>query len=422
MMTEFPAKPRIFYGYYLVALTFLFMVLINGCGVYAFSLFVRPLEGSLGWGRSSIMGGFTVFYLAMAVTSPLAGRLVDRYGARAVIPVGAALMCLGFLLVSRMTTFAVFYIAYAIVGAGASHMGPVPCSAVISNWFVRKRGMAIGLMSAGYGVGGLMLAPLVGLLLSHHDWRTAYLLMGVVILAVTVPLSLGLVRTRPEEMCLSPDGDSEPPKDASARIREASRSQGLTTRQSLRTSVFWLIALAFTFSSFAHMGTMQSSAPFLEDIGYPTAAAASALGGIGLGSTLGKILFGWLCDRVRANRVSAIGMTLQLAAVLILLAVRTSSPSWIIAAYAVLLGFGMGAWVPTLSMLASTSFGLLYYGAVFGALYLCQGFGAASGPFFSGLVHDATGSYNSVFVTYAVLQAIAIPTILLARSPSRLAA
>jgi len=418
-MIEPTRRLRPFYGYYLVAVTFVLMALFNGCGVFVFSLFVKPLEAALGWGRGEVMAGFTVFYAVIGVASPLVGRFVDRYGARPVIPVGALFMCLGFVLVSRMSELSQFYLGYVIVGAGAAAMGPVPCSAVMSNSFKRRRGMALGLMSAGIGAGGVVMAPLIGYMLSGFDWRTAYLAMGILIAVVGVPLSLGVIRTRPAEMGLYPDGDPAPPDEAAAGMSRRSEQSGFTLRQALRAPAFWLIAVAFLFSNFSNMGAIQSSAPFLEDIGYPTATAASALGAIGFGSGSGKILFGWLCDRMRANRACAIGIALQLAGVLMLLTVRADSPRILIAAYALILGLGVGAWLPTLSMLASTSFGLLYYGAVFGALNLCQSLGTAGGPLFFGLVHDLTGSYLGAFVPAAVLLAASLPAILLVRKPSR---
>ena len=410
-------KGRIFYGYYLLAVTFLFLVLFNGSGVFAFSLFVRPLEASLGWGRGQVMAGFTVYYAMVGIASPVVGRFVDRYGARPVIPVGAVMIGLGFVIVSRMSDLYLFYLGYVIIGTGAAAIGPVPCSAVISNWFKRKRGTAVGLMSAGIGAGGVVVAPFIGYMLSHFDWRTAYLSLGVVVMVLTIPLALGVIRTRPSEMGLYPDGDKAPIGDTDDPQRATDERQSFTLRQAQRTPTFWLIAVAFFCYAFASMGALQASVPFLEDIGYPTAIAASALGALGFGSAVGKILFGWLCDRMQPNRAFAIGTTVLLAGVLVLLTVRADSPLALIWTYALLLGLGAGAWLPTLSMLASTTFGLRFYGAVFGALNLCLSFGTASGPLFSGMMHDATDSYHTTFTIFAVLLAVAIPVILLVKHP-----
>ncbi len=396
-------RSRIFYGYYLLAVTFVFLVLFNGCGVSVFSLFVKPLEVSLGWGRGEVMAGFTFFYLLVGLASPLVGRFVDRYGVRPVIPIGAVMMSLGFVLVSQSSHLYLFYLGYVIVGTGAAAMGPVPCSYIISNWFKRKRGIALGLMAAGIGAGGIFMAPFVGYILSYYDWRVAYLSMAVVIVAVTLPLALLVVRTRPSEMGLYPDGDEAPAGGAVEEARVKMEREGFTLRQASRTRAFWLIAVAFAFSNFANMGAFQAAASYFGDIGYPIVTAASALGAVGFGSAVGKIFFGWLCDRVRANLVCAIGISLQLAGVLFLLSVRADSSLLLIWAYALLLGLGVGAWLPTLSMLSSTNFGLLFYGAVFGALNMANSIGTATGPLFTGLMHDATGSYIGAFTISAVL-------------------
>ncbi len=411
-------RPRIFYGYYLVAVTFLFLTLFNGCAVSVFSLFVRPLEDSLGWGRSQVMAGFTFFYLLVGFASPVVGRLVDRYGARPVMPIGAVTMGLGLLLLSRASDLWMFYLGYIVVGTGAAGMGPVPCSAVIANWFKRKRGMALGLMAAGIGAGGVVMAPFVGFILAQFDWRMAYLSMAVLVVAIVVPLSLGVIRTRPAEMGLNPDGVSGPaarPEEAGRKKQEAT---GLSLRQSTRTSAFWMIAVAISFSNFANMSVFQASSSYLGDAGFPIATAATAVGLVGFGSAAGKILFGWMCDRIAANRVCAIGIALQLAGTLFLMAVSEGSSTILVWCYALLLGFGVGAWLPTLSMMSSINFGLLFYGTVFGSLNLLNSTGTATGPLFSGLAYDLTGSYMSAFTTCAVLMAIAIPAALMVRKPS----
>jgi len=317
-----------------------------------------------------------------------------------------------------MSDLYLFYLGYAIVGMGAAAMGPVPCSAVISNWFKRKRGIALGLMAAGIGAGGL-LAPFIGYMLARFGWRMAYLSIGGFIMAFTIPLALILIRTRPSEMGLYPDGEKEPVAVSTGGALREGIGENSTLKQAARTRTFWLIAVAFFCYAFGSMGSLQASVPFLEDIGYPAATAALALGGIGFGSAVGKILFGWLCDRMPPNRAFAIGTALVLAGILVMLSVHASSPLLLIWTYALMLGVGAGAWLPTLSMLTSTRFGLLHYGAVFGALNLSLSLGTASGPLFAGMMHDATDSYLIAFTIFVVLLAIAIPVALMVKKPAR---
>jgi MFS family permease len=411
-------KGRVFYGYWLVAATFLFMLLSYGCASFVFSLFVNPLQSSFGWGRGQVMVGFTIFFVVQGVASPLVGRLVDRYGPRGVIPVGALVMGLGFSLVSRTDSLLLFYASYVIIGFGSAGMGIVPCSAVVSSWFKRKRGMALGVMSAGLGAGGLVMAPVVAQLLDSFDWRTAYLTMAVIIWVVSIPLSLALIRTRPSELGFYPDGDKTGSEGMPSSASTGSDGQGLSLRQASKAAAIWLIGISFFVSGFSNTGALHAPVPFLEDIGFPTATAAAALGALGLGSAVGKIFFGWLCDRIPPKRASAIGLTLQLGGILVLLTIRADSSQALIWAYALLLGFGVGSWLPTMSMLISRTFGLAYYGSVFGVIAFLESAGTALGPLFAGLMYDATGTYYHAFVTFALLYAVAIPAILLVKRPA----
>jgi len=410
-----PRRPRVFYGYWLVLATFLFNFIAIGFGSYAFSLFVTPLQDAFGWGRGQIMAGFTVFFVTMGVTCPVVGRLVDRYGARPVIPVGAVVMGLGFVLVSQMSQLFLFYLGYVLVGAGAAGMGQVPSSAIVSNWFKKRRGTAIGLMAAGVGAGGV-LAPAIGFIIENHGWRSAYLSMAILIWMVAIPLGALVVRTRPSEMGLHPDGEVES-QDNTGAAAAVVGEHGFTLRQAMATLPFWLIAVSFLFGSFSSMGLVQAPLPFLQDIGYPMQTAAAALGAIGIGSGLGKVFFGWLCDKILPKYAWAIGQGLMAASVAILLNIHADSPVALIWAYGLVLGLGVGAWLPTLSMLTSTSFGLTFYGVVFGALSLAPSIGAATGPFFAGLMYDATGTYYWAFTTFAAMFLVGIPAVLLTRRP-----
>ncbi len=414
-----PRRPRIFYGYWLVAVTFVFMLLSYGCGSFVFSLFVKPLEASLGWGRGAVMVGFTIFFIVQGLTAPLVGRVVDRHGPRRVIPLGALVMGLGFVVTSQAYDLWVFYAGYVVIGAGSAGMGVVPGSAVVSNWFRRRRGAVVGIMSAGMGVGGLVMAPVVAHLIQLYGWRSAYLTMAAIIWIVSIPLSLAFIRTRPSDKGLFPDGDAD---DIEAqRASAASRVEGasVSLRQASRSAAIYLIGLSFFCSGFSNTGALHAPVPFLEDIGFPTATAAAALGTVGLGSAAGKVFFGWLCDRIPAKRACALGLALQFGGVLVLLSIRAASPLALIWAYALLLGFGLGSWLPTMSMLVSTNFGLACYGSIFGVISFLESAGTSIGPLFAGLVFDATGTYYPAFVTFAVLYSIAIPAMLLVRRPPR---
>lgn len=406
-------KPKIFYGYYIILVSFLCFFIFSGAGFFSFSLFVTSLQKEFNWSRGGIMLAFTIFFLILALSSPVIGKVFDKYGAKKVIVGGGMITTIGFILLSQVNNLLTFYIYYAIVGVGISSLGQIPASAVVSNWFRQKRGLAIGIAAAGAGVGGIVLAPIIGgYVIPAFGWRAAYLTLGAISFIVVVPISIVLLKTRPSEMGLRPDGASE-----AAEIKAQTYKRGLTLRESLHTPAFWLISISFLLSQFSLVGVMQTQVPYLQDTGFPVVQASGALGFVGLGTTIGKLLFGWLCDRIKPKYVCAIGLGLQVTAIFILMNVKVSTPLVLIWGYAVTMGLGASSWLPTMSMLTSTCFGLAAYGAIFGMVSLVQNIGAAIGPLFAGSLFDLMKTYQTAFAIFLALYVIAVPAILLVRQP-----
>ena len=413
-------KPKVFYGYWIVAVAFLCLFIMSGCVFYAFSLFVKPIQADLGWSRGEIMAAFTVFCLVQGVTAPFIGRVVDHYGARKVIPIGALIAGLGFVFLSLMHNLWDFYTGWAVVGIGMAAMGPVPATTIVSNWFQKKRGLAIGIMSTAVGVGGLALAPLVGgYLIPNFGWGTSYLVLALLTWVLIIPLALLVMKTKPSDIGLYPDG-IETPEAVAVTEALPSASRGLTLRMALATSAFWLITISFLLNGFSQHGTILSQVPHLEDIGFPAATAAATLGVVGLGSTIGKIGFGWLCDWIPAKYAFAIGLGLQLVSIIILINVEPAWPPATIWLYAIIFGLSVGSWLPAMSMLISTNFGLASYGAIFGMITLVHSIGGAIGPLMAGYMYDTMNTYDWAFIIFLALCAVAIATILAVRRPKLL--
>jgi len=408
-------KPRVFYGYWIVTATFFFNFINSGCGSFTFSIFVKPLQADLSWSRGEIMTAFTIYSLFTGLTLPLVGKLVDRYGARKVIFVGALIGGLGFLSLSLMNSFLQFYASYAIIGIGMSAIGYVPASAIVSNWFQKRRGLALGIMSMGIGVGGLTLAPFIGAyLIPNLGWRATYLFLGVIAWAIVIPLALLVIREKPADLGLIPY-NTNATEAFTTNKATCLISKELTLKMALATPAFWLITISYTLSAFSLTGAIQSQVPFLQDIGIPAAMAAIILGVIGLMSAISKFGFGWLCDRIPADYACSIGLGFQLIGIALLLNIETASPSAIIWLSAISLGLGAGSWLPTMSILTSTNFGLASYGAIFGTAALVQSIGVATGPLMAGYLYDAINTYHRPFMIFLILYAISIPSVLAVR-------
>ncbi len=246
---------RPFYGYWIVLAAFLCNIITFGCGFYAFSLFVTPLQQQLGWGRGDVMAGFTIFFLTTGFVAPEAGRMVDRDGARVVMAAGAAIAGIGFVVLFSMSALWEYYLGYAIVGLGMAGTGQIPTSAVTSNWFEKRRGTMVGLMASGVGVGGLVLAPVVGTyLLPTLGWSKTFLVLGILCWAVIIPLAILVMRTRPEEKGLRAYGATDRASSTGAEVPVA--KSGVSLKVAAGTMTFWLIVVTFL------SATSRRSAPF----------------------------------------------------------------------------------------------------------------------------------------------------------------
>ena len=412
-----PQKPKVFYGYWIAVAAFFCLFISSSCGFYAFSLFIKPLQASLDWGRGEIMAAFTILFLVRGAALPFIGVLIDRYGARIVIFIGALIAGLGFILLSLMHNLWHFYSGWAVVGVGLAAMSSVPATAIVLNWFKKRGGMAIGLMSTGVGAGGL-LAPLVGgYLLPNFGWRSSYLALALLIWVVIIPLALLVIKTKPADIGLYPNGI---PEVSTVNQVSPSTGKGLTLKIALATPALWLIVVSFLTKTIGHGGVVQSQVPYLEDIGFPVAMAAGSLGVYSVGSLISKLGFGWLCDRIPAKYACSIGLGFQLVAIIILMSVEPASPQAIIWLYAIVMGVGAGSWLPTMSMLISTNFGLTVYASIYSVVAFAWSIGMAIGPLMAGHMYDTMGTYHWAFIICAVLCVVAILAVLAVRRPKSL--
>ena len=353
----------------------------------------------------------------MGIGEFFAGRLIDCYGAkkdyfcrRNIDGVGSG--------------FGQYYdTTVAIIcrldngGIGGSGRRDSAGSLVVSIWFKAKRGLAIGIMSAGVGIGGLLMSPLVGsYLIPVFGWSAALLILAILALVIIIPLGWFVIRTKPSDMGLIPDGTDSPAKTKISPIASLS-SSGMTPNEALVSSTLWLIVWAFFISGFAFMAVLQNVVPHLQDLKYPIATVTAAMSVISLGSALGKFSFGWLSDRILAKYAAFIGMVLQLGGILIFIFIGSTSQVSLIWVGAILLGLGIGSWLPTMLMITGRQFGLLFYGSIFGIVIMFQTFGNALGPFFAGRMYDSAGNYHWAFIICAITFVISMPAVLLLKKP-----
>ena len=414
---------KIFYGYWIVAACFFCALVGNGSCMGIFAVFVKVLHEKMGWSRTEIMAGFTIYVVISAIVSPMVGRIVDRRGAPLVIGSGGLLSASGLILLGLMTRLWHFYLGHALIGIGAVAAGPVVLSYVVSRWFVRRRGMAMGIMSMGMAASGLVFGPLIAVVaIPLLGPGNAYLAMALINLLVFTSLSMFVIKTTPGEMGLRPDGITiEVSHIEDARSRARSRNSGtrdLSLRQAMATPAFWIMGIYLIFHH-VYVGVLQNVYAYLSDMGFSAGIGSLVIGLSSLAASGGMFLFGWLSDRMKAKHAAALGLGLIVAGIAILFNIRPSSSIQWLWLYSLLIGLGMGCWLPTMSALISSTFGMISYGAIFGIMSFFQYSGASIGPLLTGYLYDTTHSYRPAFAVIMMFELIAMVLVLANRPPKR---
>jgi MFS family permease len=346
--------------------------------------------------------------LGMAIGSPFAGRLIDRFGARRTMVAGVILCGTGLTIASNATQIWHFYLLFIAIGIGLSTSSMLPASVVIANWFQQKRGMAMGITFMGTSFGGMVMNPVTTYMVQTYGWRKSYLIMGIGMMLLTIPLISLLIRTRPSEMGLLPDGQ-EPDQEETETI------SGHTLFEAARTPAFWFIAANMFLTNFMANGIIAHGYPHLTDIGY-SARFAGYITAMSRGfMTLGKVTLGLFADRWGARRVFFLSALMTAVGIWILM---IAGHPWLAVLYAIVFGFPQGGPLALTPMVAADCHGLANFGAIFGAMNFFSILGAGVGPIVIGMLYESSGSYTSAFTLLIVLTVISAVFIFMAR-PSK---
>jgi MFS family permease len=394
-------KPPFFYGWVIIAVAFVTM----GVGVNArtaFSLLFPPILDEFGWERGVTAGAFSFGFLVAAVLSPSLGRLMDRRGPRVVMEMGVVLMGAGLLLATLVRQPWHLYATLGVlVGGGSVCLAYTGHTLFLPNWFVRRRGFAMSVAFSGVGVGSIILLPWLQTLIERAGWRAACWTLGLLVLVLLAPLNL-LLRRRPEDMGLLPDGDrSQAGAAGPARpdniVDHAWAAVDWTLGRAVRTRRFWWIALGYFCGLFAWYAVQVHQTKYLIEIGFSPTLAAWALGFVSLVGIPGQIALGHISDRIGREWVWTASMLGFAACYLLLLALQVI-PSPILLYLMVLaqglLGYGVTS---VFAAIVAEIFQGRHYGTIFGTVMLVAISGGAAGPWLTGVLFDAYGNYTLAF-------------------------
>lgn len=346
------------------------------------------------WSRTLLSGAQSTGLAVNAIFAPVFGALVDRYGPRWLITIGAFLVGSSMVLIGHVTQPWQFYVLYGFVLAfGINGMGVVVNNTMVTNWFVRKRGLAIAMLGAGTGLGISVLSPISNALIAGFSWRMAFAILGTMVMVVVIPLALLFAKKRPEELGLKPDGEEvahEYPK-VNGSTDASGTEVFLTVSEGLRSSNFWFIFAAYTMFSISWYLLTAHQVPHAIGLGIDRTVAAHAFALVGGMSIIGMLLFGLISDRIRDRKhVILVGLLVYTLGYGILLFTKTASNLYL---SGIITGIGYGG-VALMPALCGDHFGRLSMGKLFGFVATGGAVGGAIGPVLGGWVFDVTGSYH----------------------------
>ena len=403
-------------------------------------LFFKPLTAEFGWTRTQIAIVQTISRFVEALTAPLIGPLVDRFGGRTLLPVGAIIAGLALIGVTMIDGTLIdvqlidslwqFYFVRGFVAAiGFTLMGNLVTSVVISNWFIRRRGRALGISTMGASISNVVMIPVAVYVIEELGWREMFWIFAVVTWVVVLLPSIILIRRRPEDLGLRPDGDdddaahSPPPtavlldEDGAApppAPRAAAQEPVWTRVEALKSPAFWLIAGCFAISSLAFQGINISLAPYVQDLGYEEALVAAALTTRAIVMAVTLPAVGLVAERVNIGPVRALPFILQtIGCILFIFADKV----YFLFPALIVYGIGITSLGVTQEVLWANSFGRLSLGAVRSMGFVITfGFGA-TGPILMNFIHDQLGSYQPAFMIFIAFFAVSAVLILFLRPP-----
>ena len=407
-------RSTFFYGWVIVAVSTILLTMQAGI-FYSFGVFFKPIAADFGWNRALTSGVHSVLMLSHGFSSALMGWLADRFGPVKVMVFCAFAIGVGLILTSQTSALWQFYITYGLlVGMGTSGGMPIT-TGTTARWFVKRRGLALGIVSAGVGLGTLIVLPMTERLIAAFTWSGAYFILGLAAWVV-MTLSALFLRRDPEGMGYQAYGVSRPLAEAdaddSSEINYAASDSGISLQAAVRTRPLWLLSFAFLLFSFCLQMIMVHLVNYATDLGITPLVAATLLSVVGIGSMLGRLAMGAASDRIGSSNALAICCLVLSISILWLVFTKEL---WMFYIFAIVFGFAYGGEVPQMAALVGRLFGLRSVAALVGIVLGGTSMGGALGSWVGGRIFDVTGSYQIAFTIAVVVSVAALILVLTLR-------
>jgi MFS family permease len=393
-------KGTFHFGWVIVAISFVTLALAYGVW-YSFSVFFVALLKEFGWTRSLAAGAFSLFVVLHSLTGLFVGIMVDRIGPRRVILLGSFFLGVGLALCSFIKTWWQFYIFFGVITAvGVGSIGWVPNTTIVQHWFKEKRGLPIGIISSGIGIGILVCIPSIQHLITRIGWRMTYRVMAIFIPLIVISMAIAFLKRPPQTTRFRyiKEGVSPPVIKDPLVVNEEWAARSWTIREAIATKPFWLLSLSLFLGNLIAQSTFAHQVVFFVDHGLEALFASYIVGFIGIVSLGSKILWGALSDKIGREITYTIGITCLIFGMVTLILFSIFPSPGLTYFYSLFFGMGYAATAALPPLITADFFEGKAYGGIFGSLMIFVGAGGAFGVWFAGFVYDQVGSYVPVFI------------------------
>ncbi|MCY8502701.1 MFS transporter [Bacillus inaquosorum] len=381
---------RLHYAWIIVSVTFLILLAVQGVRL-SFGAFVEPWERQFSMDRGTISLISTLSFIVYGISQPVIGRLVDKWGARAVLAWSALLTGVSIFLTYFVTSPWQLFLLYGLgVSLGVGGASNVAASVLVVNWFSKKRGLAFGIMEAGFGAGQMLLVPGSLMLIHWFSWRLTVVVLGLLLMVIVFPAALLMLRNNPSEKNAEPIGGL-----AEAEKETAPKTTALSVTGMFRMRQFWFLILPFLICGFTTVGLMDTHLiPFSHDHGFSTTVTSAAVSLLAGFNIAGILLSGIVADRWSSRKILCFLYAVRALSIVILI---YSHEPYLLLAFAILFGLVDFATVAPTQMLATQYFQNYSIGLMIGWLSLAHQIGSALGAYVPGVIYTVTGEYTLAF-------------------------
>jgi sugar phosphate permease len=395
-------QSRFFYGWVIVAISTLALVVSNGLSIGGLPVFYKPMLADMiaiggveaDKAQSMVGGAAGLTFLFAGFLAPIVGYLLTKISTKIMMCIGCVILGAGLVIYSQANSSGIVYLAHSLLGVSLGFVGVLVNTVLISNWFRRNRGLALGIVLTGTSFGGVLIPQIATPLITSYGWRTAMIYVSLIVWLVLLPAAIFLVKSRPSDIGLLPDGDELFANDAENKSVELS---GMTLMQAIATPTFWIFSICAALIFYGIFVVSQQLNLYLQTpkMGFSLADAGNVQSKMFTASVVGKFLFGFLSDRFKSTRVMFFGAVLMFASTLVLLNLTAEN----VLLFVIPFGLTYGGIFVLLQLLVADYFGLKNLGTILGAVTVIETIGGALGTRITGMVADANGGdYSRAFM------------------------